>query len=176
LGDLPQATWPAIRSISRFRGGHADGTTSKARGRDYGNNATPIREDEELEEQINFRDILRVGVYLKPYIGQVARILAVVVLMSCILVAVPYLIKIIIDYGHSQQGHYTIARHSGRRFLAADRVLRAGAAVPHGFHHTCRPADAQGYARDIFTHIQTLPFSTSIRGRTARFSSVWSTM
>ena len=25
------------------------------------------REDEELEEQINFRDILRVGKYLKPY-------------------------------------------------------------------------------------------------------------
>ncbi|MDN6853307.1 MAG: hypothetical protein L0L66_01010, partial [Bifidobacterium crudilactis] len=56
-----------------------------------------FREDEELEEQINFRDILRVGVYLKPYLGQVVRILAVVVLMSSILVAVPYLIKIIID-------------------------------------------------------------------------------
>ena len=35
------------------------------------------REDEELEEQINFRDILRVGKYLKPYMAQVARILAV---------------------------------------------------------------------------------------------------
>ena len=28
------------------------------------------REDEELEEQINFRDILRVGKYLKPYIDR----------------------------------------------------------------------------------------------------------
>ena len=48
------------------------------------------REDEELEEQINFRDILRVGKYLKPYMAQVARILVVVISMSCIVVAVPY--------------------------------------------------------------------------------------
>ena len=51
------------------------------------------REDEELEEQINFRDILRVGKYLKPYMAQVARILVVVISMSCIVVAVPYLTK-----------------------------------------------------------------------------------
>ena len=55
------------------------------------------REDEELEEQINFRDILRVGKYLKPYMAQVARILVVVISMSCIVVAVPYLTKIMID-------------------------------------------------------------------------------
>ena len=55
------------------------------------------REDEELEEQINFRDILRVGKYLKPYMAQVARILVVVISMSCIAVAVPYLTKIMID-------------------------------------------------------------------------------
>ena len=55
------------------------------------------REDEELEEQINFRDILRVGKYLKPYMAQVARILVFVISMSCIAVAVPYLTKIMID-------------------------------------------------------------------------------
>ena len=57
------------------------------------------REDEELEEQINFRDILRVGKYLKPYMAQVARILVVVISMSCIVVAVPYLTKIMIAHG-----------------------------------------------------------------------------
>ena len=36
-----------------------------------------FREDEELEEQINLHDILRIGVYLKPYMARVARILAV---------------------------------------------------------------------------------------------------
>ena len=53
-----------------------------------------FREDEELEEQINLHDILRIGVYLKPYMSHIARILAVVVMMSCIAVVVPYLTKI----------------------------------------------------------------------------------
>ena len=30
-----------------------------------------FREDEELEEQINLHDILRIGVYLKPYMARV---------------------------------------------------------------------------------------------------------
>ena len=56
------------------------------------------REDEELEEQINFTTSLRVGKYLKPYMAHVvARILVVVISMSCIVVAVPYLTKIMID-------------------------------------------------------------------------------
>ena len=62
------------------------------------------REDEELEEQINFRDILRVGKYLKPYMAQVARILVVVISMSCIVVAVPYLTKIMIDEAQDVSG------------------------------------------------------------------------
>lgn len=56
-----------------------------------------FREDEELEEQINLHDILRIGVYLKPYKARVIRILAVVVMMSCIAVVVPYLTKVMID-------------------------------------------------------------------------------
>ena len=56
-----------------------------------------FREDEELEESINLHDIARVGKYLKPYMAQVARILVVVISMSCIVVAVPYLTKIMID-------------------------------------------------------------------------------
>lgn len=56
-----------------------------------------FREDEELEEHINLHDILRIGVYLKPYMSRIARILAVVVMMSCIAVVVPYLTKIMID-------------------------------------------------------------------------------
>ncbi len=55
------------------------------------------REDEELEEQINLRDLRRVAVYLKPYRKRIAAIVAVVVSMSCIAVSVPYLTKIVID-------------------------------------------------------------------------------
>jgi len=56
-----------------------------------------FREDEELEEKINLHDILRIGVYLKPYVGRVLRILAVVVAMGCIEVVEPYLMKVMID-------------------------------------------------------------------------------
>ncbi len=55
------------------------------------------REDEELEEQINLRDLRRVSVYLKPYRKRITAIVAVVVSMSCIAVSVPYLTKIVID-------------------------------------------------------------------------------
>ncbi len=43
------------------------------------------------------RDLARVGVYLKPYMARVARILIVVAAMSCIIVVEPYLTKIMID-------------------------------------------------------------------------------
>ena len=53
-----------------------------------------FRDDGELEEQINLRDILRIGVECqRPYMSRIARILAVVVMMSCIAVVVPYLTK-----------------------------------------------------------------------------------
>lgn len=55
------------------------------------------REDEALEEQINLKDILRIGAYLKPYKADVFRILAVVIFMSCIAVSIPYMTKIMID-------------------------------------------------------------------------------
>ena len=50
-----------------------------------------------MREQINLHDILRIGVYLGPYMARVVRILAVVVMMSCIAVVVPYLTKVMID-------------------------------------------------------------------------------
>ena len=55
------------------------------------------REDEALEEQINLKDILRIGAYLKPYKADVFRILTVVIFMSCIAVSIPYMTKIMID-------------------------------------------------------------------------------
>ena len=103
------------------------------------------REDEELEEQINFRDILRVGKYLKPYMAQVARILVVVISMSCIVVAVPYLTKIMIDEAipNKDLGKLGILAVNPRR---ADRAVRVRAALPHGGDHARRPAHAQGHA------------------------------
>ena len=116
------------------------------------------REDEELEEQINFRDILRVGKYLKPYMAQVARILVVVISMSCIVVAVPYLTKIMIDEAIPN-------KDLGKLGILA--VILAALIVLYEFGLRYRTVAItrvgqlmlKDMRRDIFTHIQTLPFS-----------------
>ena len=116
------------------------------------------REDEELEEQINFRDILRVGKYLKPYMAQVARILVVVISMSCIAVAVPYLTKIMIDEAIPN-------KDLGKLGILA--VILAALIVLYEFGLRYRTVAItrvgqlmlKDMRRDIFTHIQTLPFS-----------------
>ena len=117
-----------------------------------------FREDEELEEQINLHDILRIGVYLKPYMARVVRILAVVVMMSCIAVVVPYLTKVMIDSAIPTKnltllGELTallavliVIFELGLRYRTVE-ITRVGQLM------------LKDMRRDIFTHIQTLPFS-----------------
>ena len=117
-----------------------------------------FREDEELEEQINLHDILRIGVYLKPYMARVVRILAVVVMMSCISVVVPYLTKAMIDSAIPAKnltllGELTallavliVVFELGLRYRTVE-ITRVGQLM------------LKDMRRDIFTHIQTLPFS-----------------
>ena len=117
-----------------------------------------FREDEELEEQINLHDILRIGVYLKPYKARVVRILAVVVMMSCISVVVPYLTKVMIDSAIPAKnltllGELTallavliVVFELGLRYRTVE-ITRVGQLM------------LKDMRRDIFTHIQTLPFS-----------------
>lgn len=116
------------------------------------------REDEELEDQINMRDILRIGVYLKPYKAQVARILLVVILMSCIVVAVPYLTKVAIDDAIPHKNVGELGMLAG--ILAVLIVL-----FELGLRYRTVAITRVGQLmlkdmrRDIFTHLQTLPFS-----------------
>ncbi|MBM6700042.1 ABC transporter ATP-binding protein [Bifidobacterium pullorum subsp. saeculare] len=117
-----------------------------------------FREDEELEEQINLRDIARVGRYLKPYLPRVVRILVVVIAMSGILVTVPYLTKIMIDSAIPNKD------------LGLLGALAAGLAALIVVYELCLRYRTvaitrvgqlmlKDMRRDIFTHIQTLPFS-----------------
>ncbi|RSX53105.1 multidrug ABC transporter ATP-binding protein [Bifidobacterium goeldii] len=117
-----------------------------------------FREDEELEESINLHDIARVGVYLKPYLPDVARILTVVISMSCITVSVPYLTKIMIDDAipNKNLGHLgmlvgvlaclIVVYEFALRYRTV-AITRVGQLM------------LKDMRRDLFTHIQTLPFS-----------------
>ncbi|OZG66502.1 ABC transporter ATP-binding protein [Bifidobacterium eulemuris] len=117
-----------------------------------------FREDEELEEQINLHDILRVGGYLKPYLGRVARILIVVVSMSGILVTVPYLTKIMIDEAIPNEDLGLLGLLAG---LLAVLIVVYELCLRYRTVEITRVGQMmlKDMRRDIFTHIQTLPFS-----------------
>ena len=117
-----------------------------------------FREDEELEESINLHDIARVGKYLKPYISRIVRILAVVVSMSCIVVSVPYLTKIMIDDAIPNKDLGKLAMLAGGLFCL---IVIYELALRYRTVAITRVGQLmlKDMRRDLFTHIQTLPFS-----------------
>ena len=116
------------------------------------------REDEELEESINFHDLRRIGRYLRPHGRRLARIAAVVISMSCITVAVPYLTKVVID---------DVLPHRNYTLLAWLVVVMLVLSVLYEVALRYRTLEItrvgqlilKDMRRDLFTHIQTLPFS-----------------
>ncbi|KAB8287172.1 multidrug ABC transporter ATP-binding protein [Bifidobacterium ramosum] len=116
------------------------------------------REDEELEETINLHDILRVGKYLKPYLPQVVRILVVVISMSCIVVTVPYLTKIMIDDAIPNEDLAKLGLLAAGLFCL---IVIYELALRYRTVSITRVGQLmlKDMRRDLFTHIQTLPFS-----------------
>ncbi len=117
-----------------------------------------FREDEELEEQINVHDLLRVARYLKPYLGRVLRVALVVVLMSVIAVTVPYLTKVMIDE--------TIPHRDLRQLGVLVGILAALIVLFEcGMRYRTLEITRVGQLmlkdmrRDLFRHVQSLPFS-----------------
>ena len=116
------------------------------------------REDEELEEQINVHDLLRVMQYLKPYLARVLRIVLVVVLMSCIEVAVPYLTKIVIDESIPHRDMRQLGLLTG---LMAVMIVLFECGLRYRTLAITRVGQLMlmDMRRDLFTHVQGLPFS-----------------
>lgn len=117
-----------------------------------------FREDEDLEEQINFGDIKRIGAYLKPYLRQGVIILAAVLSMSAIAVAIPYMTKTMIDT--------VIPSKDPVRLFALGAVFLLAIVIYELLLRYRTVAITQvgqlmlkDMRRDLFTHIQTLPFS-----------------
>lgn len=116
------------------------------------------RDDEELEEQINLHDIKRVGAYLKPYSGAVERILLVVIFMSCIAVSIPYMTKIMIDQVIPSKNFGQLLVLGGV-FLVAIIVFELCLRYRTVAITRVGQLMLKDMRRDLFTHIQTLPFS-----------------
>lgn len=116
-----------------------------------------FREDEELEEKINFRDLARVGYYLKPYLKQIAVIILAVIAMSCVLVVEPYLIKVVIDSAIPQKNLTLLIQLV---VLLATLIVLYEVGLAYRTVAITRVGQLmlKDMRRDIFTHIQTLPF------------------
>lgn len=117
-----------------------------------------FREDEDLEEQINFGDIKRIGAYLKPHLRHGVIILAAVLSMSAIAVAIPYMTKTMIDA--------VIPSKDPVRLFALGAVFLLAIVIYELLLRYRTVAITQvgqlmlkDMRRDLFTHIQTLPFS-----------------
>ena len=116
------------------------------------------KEDEELEEELNVHDIKRVAAYLKPYMRQVLKILVAVLLMSLCAIAIPYMSKLVID---------TIIPTKSMMGLVWLAVAFIVIIVVYELCLKYRTVEImrvgqlmlKDMRRDIFTHIQTLPFS-----------------
>ncbi|WP_340469892.1 ABC transporter ATP-binding protein [Bifidobacterium favimelis] len=140
-------------------GRKATGESAQVRdGRPRRSRRNTFREDEDLEEQINFSDIKRIGVYLKPYLKQGAVILAAVLSMSAIAVAIPYLTKTMIDTVIPSKDPVKLFTLGGV-FLVAIVVYELLLRYRTVAITRVGQLMLKDMRRDLFTHIQTLPFS-----------------
>lgn len=117
-----------------------------------------FREDEDLEEQIDFGDIKRIGAYLKPYLRQGVIILAAVLSMSAIAVAIPYMTKTMIDTVIPSKDPVRLFT-LGAAFLLAIVVYELLLRYRTVAITQVGQLMLKDMRRDLFTHIQTLPFS-----------------
>ena len=117
-----------------------------------------FREDEDLEEQIDFGDIKRIGAYLKPYLRQGVIILAAVLSMSAIAVAIPYMTKTMIDTVIPSKDPVRLFT-LGAVFLLAIVVYELLLRYRTVAITRVGQLMLKDMRRDLFTHIQTLPFS-----------------
>lgn len=117
-----------------------------------------FKQDEELTRSISIHDFARVWSYLRPYASLLARVLAVVLTMTLIQAAIPYMNKVVIDQ---------IIPH---RLMTGLVWLGAGFAAGIAVYELCLRYRTIGITRagqlmlkdmrrDLFTHVQSLPFS-----------------
>lgn len=117
-----------------------------------------FKQDEELTRSISIHDFARVWSYLRPYASLLARVLAVVLTMTLIQAAIPYMNKVVIDQ---------IILH---RLMTGLVWLGAGFAAGIAVYELCLRYRTIGITRagqlmlkdmrrDLFTHVQSLPFS-----------------
>lgn len=114
-------------------------------------------DDDETESRVNIRELFRVGKYLRPYQRALYGVIALVILMSCIMIALPMMTKILIDVA---------IPHKDVKLLVSIIAVCAMLVIVYELAMACRTlvitrvgqAVLKDLRRDIFTHLQTLSF------------------
>ena len=116
------------------------------------------REDEELDETLSWHDIGRIFAYMRPYAGKVAKVVLAVLAMSIIVLSIPYASRIVIDQTIPHKDIGQLLWICGTLLVV---VVIYELCLRYRTIHIVEIGQLMltDMRRDIFTHIQTLPFS-----------------
>lgn len=113
--------------------------------------------DEDLEEQLSFKDLKRVFVYIKPYKGQVLLALLVILIANVAALIGPFLVLLALDYA-IPNGDVTQLILLGVVFLVS--VIISGACANYRIKNIAKVGQnaLRDMRLDLFTHLQKLSF------------------
>lgn len=115
-------------------------------------------EDEYLEQEFRFEDFKRLGKYLTPYLKPAMIVFISIIVTNLFSLLIPYLTKTAIDYTIPNRNTSQLV---GIGILSIISLL----IIAHGLHYRIYKISEIGQnllkdmRYDIFTHLQTLPFS-----------------
>lgn len=115
------------------------------------------REDEEQEEHVNVRELMRVKKYMKPYATKLLLVILVVISGSIIMTAMPMITKMLIDVVLPQKS-YTYLYEIIAVFMLLIVLYELGLAYRTLAITRIGQMIIRDMRRDIFTHVQSLSF------------------
>ncbi|WP_421777537.1 ABC transporter ATP-binding protein [Gardnerella sp. KA00603] len=115
------------------------------------------REDEEQEEHVNVRELMRVKKYMKPYATKLLLVILVVISGSIIMTAMPMITKMLIDVVLPQKS-YTYLYEIIAVFMLLIVLYELGLAYRTIAITRIGQMIIRDMRRDIFTHVQSLSF------------------
>lgn len=116
------------------------------------------KEDEEQVQNLDWHDLRRIAAYIKPYLGEVIRVVMVVLVITFVLVADPAIIREVIDVVIPHKDLHLLAIYATVFFLL---IIIGELCLRYRTIHIMHIGQMmlKDMRRDIFTHVQSLSFS-----------------
>lgn len=116
------------------------------------------KEDEEQVQNLDWHDLRRIAAYIKPYLGEVIRVVMVVLVITFVLVADPAIMREVIDVVIPHKDLRLLAIYATVFFLL---IIIGELCLRYRTIHIMHIGQMmlKDMRRDIFTHVQSLSFS-----------------